>query len=46
MYNSSYAKKSSVASGDDPWDEPAIVLDDLGEKVVKKKSSGSFLGDY
>lgn len=46
VYNSSTAKKPSAADGDDPWDEPAIVLDDFGEKVVKKKSSGSFLGDY
>lgn len=46
VYNSSYAQKPSATDGDSPWDEPAIVLDDLGEKVVKKKRSGSFLGDY
>ena len=45
--SSSYSTPtSSRHRAHDEFEEPTIVLDDMGEKMVKKSAPGSFLGDH
>lgn len=45
-YGSVVSKRFSSGGGGDSWEEPTIVLDDLGETVIKKERPSSFLGNY
>jgi DNA helicase II / ATP-dependent DNA helicase PcrA len=44
-FRSSNARRST-ADALDSYDEPTIVLDDMGETVIKKEVPRSFLGNY
>ncbi len=41
-----YNAQRPTSYAQDPFDEPTIVLDAMGETVVKKSVPASFLGDY